>query len=327
MNTRPIVVGYDGSDGARAAARWALDEGARTGHPVRLAYVFEWLPVGSWLGPGPGPWPDDTARREVEEMLRIEVAEAAASHPAVTVEGVVLDGPAAFLLREQSERAAMVVLGNRGLGGFVGLLAGSTTVTVCSHAHCPVVVVRPEMSGPDERTEPVPGGGTGPVIVGVDGSAGSLLALEFAVAQAAHRSVPLRVLRSWSLPATPWLPPVLDPVEISRTEQGALDDLLAAWRGRYPDVEMISEVRGGGPATDLIEASREGQLVVVGSRGRGGFRGLLLGSVSQQLLHHAECPVAVVRELAPDESSADDTGAGATGGAGTAVPTDAGQVR
>jgi nucleotide-binding universal stress UspA family protein len=297
MTIRPIVVGYDGSDSARTATRWALDEGARTGHPVRLAYVFEWMPAGSWLGPGPGPWPDETARREVAAMLDDAVAEAAGSHPGVVVDGVVLDGPAAILLREQSERAALMVLGNRGLGGFTGLLAGSTTVTVCAHAHCPVVVVR--------AVDPAAGTRPGPVVVGVDGSDSSLLALEFAFSQAAHRGVPLLAIRGWSPPATPWVPPVLDPAEITRAEQAALDEVLTGWRAKYPDVEVRAEVRTAGPAADLIEASRSAQLVVVGSRGRGGFRGLLLGSVSQQLLHHAECPVAVVRELA-DPAPVDD---------------------
>lgn len=309
MTRRPILVGYDGSEQARAAARWALDEGARTGLPVHLISVFEWFTGGSWMGPGPGPgaWPEEVPRRETEEQLRAALAEARRTHPDVPVDGEVLDGPPAMRLQERSAQAALVVVGSRGHGGFTGLLTGSTTVALAAHAHCPVVVVR----GVDPASAPR----TGDVVVGVDGSAESLRALDFAIAQAAGRRVPLRVLRAWQLPggalglATPgWslpLPPGqvpgvplgVDPEEIRRAEQQTLDELLARPRRDHPEVEMRPEVVLGSPASALVDASRTAQLVVVGSRGRGGFRGLLLGSVSQQVMHHAAGPVAVVREL------------------------------
>ncbi|WP_320064782.1 universal stress protein [Micromonospora sp. RTGN7] len=285
MSNDEILVGYDGSADATRALNWALDEAEQSGRPVRLAYVFEWVTVAGWVGPGvaPGIWPDATARRQVEELVGKAVSDAAAARPTATVRGGVYDGPPALVLGECSAEAGLLVLGSRGHGGFGGLLAGSTAVSVAAHAHCPVVVVRDG----DAAT-----GRTGRVVVGVDGSATSLLALGFAVERAAQRGVPLHVVRVWEPTAEDGLAPD-DAVAAERTE---LDELLARWRETYPDVAVTVDMVTGRPAGALVEASRDAQLVVVGTRGRGGLRGMLLGSVSQQLIQHAHCPVAVVRE-------------------------------
>jgi nucleotide-binding universal stress UspA family protein len=286
MSSRPILVGYDGSEEARVALNWALDEAERTGKPVHLLYAFEWVNVGGWVGPGvgPGAWPDDTAMRDIEAMVRFAQTEAGGTHPRVSVQGEVLDGPASLLLQERSGQAALVVVGSRGHGGFAGLLAGSTAVAICAQAHCPVVVVR---GAPDR---------TAPVAVGLDGSECSLLALGFALDRAATCGVGLRVVRAWVPPAAPWRAPDLDLEQVNRAERATVDELLVDWRQRYPQVEVTVEVLASNPSVALLEASRAAQLVVVGTRGRGGFRGLLLGSVSQQLIQHSDCPVAVVRE-------------------------------
>ncbi|WP_406036551.1 universal stress protein [Micromonospora sp. NBC_00898] len=287
MSGDEILVGYDGSADATVALNWALDEAGRSGRPVRLAYVFEWLTVAGWIGPGlaPGLWPDEHARRQVEELVRKAAADAAAERPGLTVHGEVFDGPPALVLQERSTEAGMLVLGSRGHGGFAGLLAGSTAVSVTAHAHCPVVVVRDGQAAT-----------SGPVVVGVDGSESSLRALGFAVERAEQRDVPLRVVRVWEPPGERWVPPDFDPDEATATERAAAEEELARWPETFPDVEVDLRVAPGNPAALLVEASREAQLVVVGSRGRGGLRGMLLGSVSQQLLQHAHCPVAVVRE-------------------------------
>ncbi|SBT37095.1 universal stress protein [Micromonospora auratinigra] len=287
MSSPEILVGYDGSADATVALNWAMDEAGRSGRPVRLAYVFEWLTVAGWIGPGvaPGIWPDETARRQVEDLVRKAAADAAAERPGLTVHGEVFDGPPALVLQERSTEAGMLVLGSRGHGGFGGLLAGSTAVSVTAHAHCPVVVVR------DGRPAT-----SGPVVAGVDGSESALRALGFAVERAAQRDVPLRVLRTWEPPGDRWVPPDFDPQQAAAAEREAVEADLAQWRETFPDVPVEVRVEPGNPAAQLVEASREAQLVVVGSRGRGGLRGMLLGSVSQQLIHHAHCPVAVVRE-------------------------------
>ena len=294
MTTRPILVGYDDSPTAKAAAWWAVDEGARTGTPVWLAYSFEWLAVAAPMAP-PRVWPDDDARRDIRAILDAFIVEAARVYPDVSVTGVILDGPAPPALWEQSRNASLVVLGNRGHGGFAGLLVGSTTVAVSAHAHCPVVVVRGIEPGPETRY--------GHVVVGVDFSPCSLLALEFAFDQAAGRGENLHVIRAWTPPGPRGGPPGADPEELTVTEKAAVDDLLTRWRAKYPTVGVTSEVIVDHPGRCLVEASRNAQLVVVGSRGRGGLLGLLLGSVSQRLLHHSHCPVAIVREI-PGETTA-----------------------
>ncbi|MGW3807377.1 universal stress protein [Micromonospora sp. NPDC005113] len=284
MRDAEILVGYDGSTDASVALDWALDEARHSGQPVRLAYVFEWLTVAGWVGPGvaPGVWPDDTARRQVEELVRKAATQAAAAHPGLTVTGEVYDGPPALVLQERSAEAGLLVLGSRGHGGFGGLLVGSTAVAVAAHGHCPVVVVRDGASG-----APADASG-GPVAVGVDGSEPSLVALGFAAERAAQRRVPLRVLHAWTQgPGGAAGAP---------DERAAVEQSLEPWRRTYPDLAVTVDLVPGSPAAMLIEASRDARLVVVGSRGRGGLAGMLLGSVSQQLIQHAHCPVAVVRE-------------------------------
>ncbi|MBQ1073555.1 universal stress protein [Micromonospora sp. C31] len=289
MSGNEILVGYDGSADASAALEWALEEAGRSGRPVRLAYVFEWLTVAGWIGPGiaPGIWPDETARRQVEELVRKAAADASAAHPELTVTGEVFDGPPALVLQERSAQADLLVLGTRGHGGFGGLLVGSTAVAVAAHAHCPVVVVRGEAAA---------GGRTGHVAVGVDGSECSLLALGFAFEQAAARRVPLHVVRAWHPPTGQRPPSGPEAREAAAADRAELDEPLARWGATFPDVPVTVEVAEGRPASLLVDGSRNACLVVVGTRGRGGLTGMLLGSVSQQLVQHAHCPVAVVRE-------------------------------
>ncbi|MBM0231231.1 universal stress protein [Micromonospora sp. STR1_7] len=284
MRDAEILVGYDGSTDASVALDWALEEARLSGQPVRLAYVFEWLTVAGWVGPGlaPGVWPDDTARRQVEDLVRGAAADASSANPGLTVTGEVYDGPPALVLQERSAEAGMLVLGSRGHGGFGGLLAGSTAVAVAAHAHCPVVVVRDGAgSVPAEAS-------AGPVAVGVDGSEPALVALGFAAERAAQRRVPLRVLHAWT-PGPGGAAGVPD-------ERAAVEETLEPWRRTFPELSITVDLVPGSPAAMLIEASSDARLVVVGTRGRGGLAGMLLGSVSQQLIQHAHCPVAVVRE-------------------------------
>jgi nucleotide-binding universal stress UspA family protein len=288
MNTYPILVGYDGSEGAKAALRWAVDEAARIGAPVELLYAFEWQAVAGPIGPGPSSWPDRAAREHATSMVAAGVADAIKIHPELSVTSSVVMGSAAATLENRSREARLVVLGNRGHGGFYGLLIGSTSVTVAAHAHCPVLVVRG-----DE-----PADASAPIVVGTDGSDCSLLALEYAFAQAAARGAALRVVHAYALPSSRWRPPAeFEPEEITVAEQSALEQMLTGWRDKYPTVPVTVEVVADTPGRVMVDASQGARLVVVGSRGRGGFTGLLLGSVGGQLIHHAHCPVIVVREL------------------------------
>lgn len=281
-----VVVGVDGSVMAMRAVRWGAAEAARYGVPVRLvsAVVGDAAPVAH-------PELVTRYRDVLVERARARLVEAAAvvgrENPDVEVETQLVTGHPVGVLRAESERARLVVIGDRGLSRVEGLLAGSVSVALATHAACPVVVVR----GPETA-----GTATLPVVVGVDGSPTSESALGFAFESAASRRVGLVAVHTWSdTVADSELAALLDWQAIEDGECRLLAERLAGWAGKFPDVPVDRVVTRDGPAHALLEQATRAQLVVVGSRGRGEFTGLVLGSVSNALLHRAPCPVAVAR--------------------------------
>jgi nucleotide-binding universal stress UspA family protein len=270
----PIVVGVDGSPPAAAAVDWAVAEAVRRGVPLHLVHVVEREPHD--LVP-----PDAAA-----QIVAAALARAHAAAPGLDVTAGRVEGHAAAALVEQSAVACLLVVGNRGLGGFASLLAGSVSVQTAAHAHCPVVVVRPQSSGASG------------VVVGVDGSERSEAAVAFAFAEAARRGVGLTAVRAWHPPVSTspgeLTYAVVERVDLADLEIDLLAKALAHHRDRYPQVPVHQAVDIGNAGAVLADASRDAELVVVGSRGHGGFAGLLLGSVSDALVRHAGCPVAVV---------------------------------
>ena len=295
---RAVVAGVDGSECSLQAVRWAAAEASRRQLPVRLVAAHAW-PSGGLVGdPGLGVDYRAVLRDVVLGHLATAAADARQVAPELEIEQVEVTGYPVPVLLGESAHAEIVVLGDRGLGGFTGLLIGSVAVEVTAHASCPVIVVRG--SEPD-RTGPRPE----PVVVGVDGSPSSEAATAFAFEAASLLRVPLVAVHAWRdvlVDAT--MAPLLDWDVIDSDEREVLAERLAGWSEKYPDVPVRRLVARDRPARALVEESGRAQLVVVGSRGRGGFRGLLLGSVSQALLHHAHCPVAVVRSPRGDEPPA-----------------------
>ncbi|MET7423659.1 universal stress protein [Dactylosporangium sp. NPDC005555] len=276
MNTQRIVVGYDGSDEAGRAVDWAADEAARTRAQLQIVHGYH----VSW----PGVYYDVTAEliEAVERAGEQLVADAAARvrehHDGLDVVGVAIEAPGAAGLLGVSETAALLVVGNRGAGGVSNLFLGSVSQQVATHARTPVVVVRGHCDAV-----------TGPVVVGVDGSASAEVALRLAFDAAARRSTEVVAIRAYEPPST-----VLVPRDAAaEVERAALESSLDGWREQYPGVKVQALVTAGRAAKVLIGASHTAQLVVVGSRGHGGFTGLLLGSVGQQLMQHSECPVLI----------------------------------
>lgn len=285
-----VVVGVDGSGSGLAAVEAAAREAALRGATLRVVHACVWPAMHVPMGPSPLGPPEGGLRNMVDRLMAEAVERAATAAPEVAVDQVVVTGEPLTALEVQSRGAELVVVGSRGMGGFVGLLVGSTAVHLAAHGRCPVLVVREE-----PRAD-------GPVVLGVDGSAAGQKAVEFAFAEAALRKAPLVALHSW----TNWNAPMPAPQDASEPfanqpgalageEERLLSEALAGFQERYPDVAVDHRTAHGGAREALIEASRSAQLVVVGARGRGGFTGLLLGSVSQALLHHAHSPVAVVR--------------------------------
>lgn len=282
----PVVVGVDGSASSLEAVDLAAREAALRGRPLRIVHAFIWPYLHVPLGPSPYGPAEGGLRHEAERLLADACARARSAAPDTPAHGELITGAAATVLRECSHSAALLVVGDRGLGGFTGLLVGSVAVQLAAHATCPIIVAR----GAADPTKPV--------LLGVDGSPANDPAVGFAFEEAALRGVPLAALHTWTHPvstgAGDMLPLVYDAADVEAEEARVLAEALAGWHDKYPDAVVHRKLLRGGARKALIEATRGAQLVVVGARGRNGFTGLLLGSVSQAVLHHAACPVAVV---------------------------------
>ncbi len=288
----PVVVGVDGSWSALQAVRWAAREAERRGALLRLVHVCHLMPVRHPKQIAPPPDYHAALLDEGRHWLTEARDTARRAVPGIAVVTVPHDGIAADVLVTESKTAQLMVLGSRGLGGFVSLLVGSVAVALAAHGHCPVVVMRSTTADDVLAAD-------GPVVVGVDGSELSDAALTFAFEVAAARDVPLVAVHAWQdvRMAGAWtlLPGTVDWDWLQSEEEDRLVERIAPWREKFPNVELRTLVVRGRPAPTLLEHAVGAQLVVVGSRGHGAFSGAGLGSVSQNLLHHAECPVAVAR--------------------------------
>jgi nucleotide-binding universal stress UspA family protein len=285
----PVVVGYDGSSSSHDALRWATTEAVRTMAPLRIVEAFELV---VYSRPSPGHTVPLEALRTargkglsaVAEIIRLH-------HPQLHVDTVLAEGPAPEALLEQAEHARLVVLGSRGLGGWSGLLAGSVAVQVTTHAHCPVIVIPADLR-PHAHEGPT-------VVVGVDGSKASAAAIEFAFDQAEALHAQVIALHAWTTPFLTYADGAsmlgFDADKVTTEMRLLVAESVAGPAAEHPDVSVTTELVSGSPAQALIRRSESADLVVVGSRGRGGFTGLLLGSVSQNVLHHSQCPIAIVR--------------------------------
>jgi nucleotide-binding universal stress UspA family protein len=284
----PILAGVDSSEPSAAAVRWAVSEAQFRRRPLWLVHAYAVpLVTTPMLGP-PYDWQEDATRGVAEQVLGAAVEAARDEAPDIAVSGELVLGSAGEVLVELSGRAHLVVAGDRGHGGFSALLLGSVAAKLAAHASGPVIVTRslPPRPGPT---------GDGAVVVGVDGSVTSHAAIGFAFEEADLRGVPLRAVHSWQPPGPPGRVEVrLDRDDLAANERQKVAQWLRPWEQKYPQVPVSSTLTTAHAAGALVEAGRDATMLVVGSRGRGAFTGLL-GSVSQQVIHHAPCPVAVVR--------------------------------
>jgi nucleotide-binding universal stress UspA family protein len=258
---------------------------------LRIVHAFIWPSLGVAVGPAVNGPSDMGMRGFAERILAEAVIEAEKAAPGVHTTAALVDGAAAPVLLGESRDAVLLVIGDRGLGGFGSLMLGSVAVQTAAHAACPVLVVRgSERAG-------------APILVGVDGSAGSELAVGFAFDEAARRRTGLTAVYAWGVldsgTQDDVRPLVYERGGLEAEQQRVLSESLAGWAQRYPEVAVQQELVRRRPAEALIERSQNAQLLVTGARGRGGFTGLLLGSVSQTVMHHAGCPVVVVRTTLP----------------------------
>ncbi|MBF9009915.1 MULTISPECIES: universal stress protein [Corynebacterium] len=288
-----VVVAVDGSEASKNAVRWAANTAMKRGIPLRIAssYTVPQFLYAEGMVP-PKELFDDL---QAETLEKIEAARAVAHEvaPDIKIGHTIAEGSPIDMLLEMSHDVTMVVMGSRGMGGLSGMVMGSVSASVVSHASCPVVVVR-EDNQVTESTK------YGPVVVGVDGSEVSQKATHYAFAEAAARGAELIAVHTWmdmqvqaslaglSAAQAEW-------AEVEKEQGVLLTERLAEFQAEYPDVPVKKVIARDRPVRALADAAAGAQLLVVGSHGRGGFKGMLLGSTSRALLQNAPCPMMVVR--------------------------------
>jgi nucleotide-binding universal stress UspA family protein len=281
-----VVVGVDGSVASEAAVCWAARDAAMRNVPLTLVHMlnafvptFPQIPMPS----GVAVWQEDDGRQALEHAVKI-AEDAVKTDRKIAITSELKCSPPVPTLVDLSEEAEMVVVGSNGRGAVGRVLLGSVSSGVVRSARCPVAVIRNEdasMPHPEQA----------PVLVGIDCSSASELATAIAFDEASRRGVDLRALHTWSDFAVfegPWL-------DWKSEAERSLAEYLAGWQERYPDVKVHRLIGFDVPGRALIEESESAQLVVVGSHGRGRMTGMLLGSVSNAVVHSVHTPVIVAR--------------------------------
>ena len=288
-----VVVAVDGSPASDNAVRWAANTAMKRNIPLRLAAAYSMPQFLYAEGMVPPQEVFDELQRETLQTvdrardIALEVA------PDLHIGHAVAEGSPIDMLLEMSKESTMVVMGSRGLSGISGMVLGSVSGAVVSHASCPVVVVREDNAVTEANKY-------GPVVVGVDGSDVSRRATEVAFEEAAARGAELHAVHTWvdtqiqgpgagyAVSEGHW-----------QAVQAEKDELLGKYLDelakQYPEVVVKKTITRDRPVRALASAAQGAQLLVTGSHGRGGFKGMLLGSTSRALLQEAPCPMMVVR--------------------------------
>jgi nucleotide-binding universal stress UspA family protein len=285
-----VIVGVDGSPPSKVAVDWAAREAAMRKVPLTLVHVIETPMVRMW--PEVPTPPELVTHRELsgQQFLRAAcniAAQAVDETNPIRVQSELIAAGVLPTLIDLSKDADMIVVGCRGLGAIARRLLGSVSSGLIRHAGCPIAVIHDE-----DPLMPYPA--KAPVLVGVDGSPASEAAVAIAFDEASRRGVELVAVHAWSdigaceLPGATWS-------DLRDQAEEALSERLAGWQECYPDVTVHRIVVLDRPANQLLMQSESAQLTVVGSHGRGGFAGMLLGSVSTAVAESARMPVIVAR--------------------------------
>ncbi|MYS79178.1 universal stress protein [Embleya scabrispora] len=281
-----VVVGFDGSPGAEHAVDLAADEATRRNTTLEILHALTWVEFAG---------ADDRFGQQLRENARAIVDRGAERarrrRPDLSVSTTVELAHAVDALEAASERAALLVVGNRGLDGFTGLLMGSVSLPVSAATHCPLLLVHADHDTTADTA-------TGPIVVGVSDE-DCARALEAAFAQARSRTLPLRAIHTWRYPAIMaggpgYAPAVWVTDDPHDPERAVLDRALAPLRKQYPDVSVTEDVLVDSPARALVAASTDAALVVLAAHRNTGRFGPNLGRVTHTVLHHAKAPVLLV---------------------------------
>ncbi|ERG69397.1 universal stress protein [Segniliparus rugosus] len=288
----PVVVGVDGSQAANRALMWAADEASRLRLPLLLVHSVDFPAFASSAGvdfDGSLVWSVEADGERLLAEARERVRERC---PDLQVELRVESLSPVAGLAEASRGARMVVLGSSGKGALRGALVGSSAVGVLHRAHCPVAVIRG--SGQPSTV-------SAPVLVGVDASPSSDLAVELAFDEAAWRGAELIAAHAWTehvaVSASIYAYPLpMDWDRMGEAEEKVLAEKIGFWHEKYPEVRVRKVVSCARPTRWLLELAKEAQLMVVGTRGRSELASTFLGSTSQAMVYHSPCPVIIARE-------------------------------
>lgn len=288
---RLIIAGGSTSPSSRAAVRWAAVEAERRQTGLCIVHAY------------PLPHVGQTAQRDVDHLLRSEATvlveriagNTRREHPHLEITTRLIQGPPVNALRDESVGAALTVIGATESGRLARAILGSIASAIASANPAPVAVVHPDH----------PANGAGPVVVGIDGSAGNTPAVEFAFAEATTRDTQLIAVHTWNPTVlegdVPDYPSVLAQASLEQDATAVLSENLTGWRKKYPDVAVTPAVHRGKAATILLEYGRSASLVVVGQRPRKEFEALIMGSTSRSLISHSPCPVVIVRSRETDQ--------------------------
>lgn len=297
-----ILVGVDGSTESLAATAWATDRAKRTGARLVILCTYALASYSAAALDGGYTVIDDGVLQRGAQQVVDEAVALAKERGATQVTGTVEPGDPAAILVEMSREVDMIVVGSRGRGGFADRLLGTVSSALPAHSKCPVVVVPRHTSG--KKFTPVER-----IVVGVDGSEVASAALLKAVDEAEHWGARLTAVSAVPLATggtlMSWLPTAVDRSALLKDVREGLSKAVEQAVGDR-DIEVARHALDDSPASLLVEFSTAVDLVVVGTRGRGGFAGVLLGSTSQTVLHHSTCPVMVV----PSKVRKDDAQAG-----------------
>ncbi|WP_137723012.1 universal stress protein [Prescottella subtropica] len=275
--TRPVIVGVDGSDASRHAVQWAAAEAHARKVSLKLVHVID----------TENDFPFAADDLEEEEAFGREALKAA--REAATIEDYTLDIEVELLrgrvnraFVDLSEHASLLVVGSVGSGFFTRMVLGSTALSLAHHAKCTVAVIRGADGSPVPPT-------SGPVVAGVDHSDSADIVVGTAMQEASIRHAEMTAVHARRRRGSH---------EADEEARARIDRLIATWGAKFPSVPVETVLAEAGPTKHLVALSSTARAMVVGNRGRGGFESALLGSTCQSLLYHAQCPVIVARTRA-----------------------------
>jgi len=287
--SREILVGIDGSPGSESALRWAYATARLENRPVTalLGWTADGIPRPVYQAAANADYLG--LAKAADLTLERVIAQVPMPDPPVELSRLVVAEDPVRALAAEAKNAAMTVIGTRGPGVAHRITAGSVAQRLLHARTSPVIVVHGTGTVSATRDQR-------PIVVGVDGSAPSSAAVRWAFTQAAERAAPLHLVHAYSVYVTPLGPPLVDYyASLRQNAERLLADVLAADIGNATDVEIHRIAVDEFPSHGLLDAARDAQLLVVGSRGRGGFAELVLGSTAHQCMMHAPCSVAVLR--------------------------------